>query len=234
MKCISGRYNGTGAAVYIELGFIPDKVLIRATEDTDACTVEWSRNFGSAEQVDGIVVHTASGLVPVLKTAGAGIQPYEGGELLTASNQTSTTYGEGVYLSRDDTDYRSVDVSGDAIDTWTLDTTGNRTGHFNNDVVGTYIGEGSIIVIDAARNGLGNAKETMIEAVTAGQGITADEVTLSRSLASGQVLRITGKYGFKPTAIGSTTKAGFKQNLTSIANVNDEMQYFEAWSFDDN
>lgn len=223
-KSICGSFNGTGAAVYLCLGFIPDFIQINSVEDADAARLEWNRGFRSSEQIGGIVVHTASGLVPVLKTAGAGVEDYEGGDLMTSSNQTSTTNGEGVYLEKDETDYKAIDIAdGSAtIDTWTLDTAGNRTGHFNNDVTGTYIGEGSRILIGTGTGE--NAKWYTITALTAGQGISADEVTLDRAAPSGAVLAITNMYDFRPVPLGAITKAGFKLNVTSVLNVNDELQ----------
>lgn len=226
MKTIGGTFNGTGAAVYICLGFIPDKVKMRAVEDTDAATLEWDINYRSAEQDNGVVYHTAGGIVPVLLTAGQGIEPYEGGDAMTTTIQTSTANGEGVYLRRDNLDYKASDIiaGSDPIDTWTLDTLGSRTGHFNNDVVGTYIGEGSRICIDGLWY--------VVEAVAAGQGIAANEVTLSRAAPSGTVEFISNMYDYAPVPIGDVAPAGFKCNKITYINENDELQAIEASIFD--
>lgn len=224
----SGNFNGTGAAVYIGLGFIPDFVKVVAVEDADCGTIVWSINQRAAEQIEGIIYHTAAGILGVPKTVGTGVQPYEGGDTLTATEQTSVAYGEGVYLDEDRKDYKAIDVAaGDEIQTWTLGNAGNKTGNFNCDVVGGYIGEGSRIFIDNAP-ALGKGRWYTITALTAGQGVSANEVTLSRAAPSGRVLRVGGMYDYAPLAIGKTTRPGFLLNATAIVNVNDEMQYFEA------
>jgi len=226
MKCIAGTFNGTNAAVYLCLGFIPDFVKLRNVEDTDAAWVEWDINYRSAEQDNGLLFHTAGGIVPTLYTAGTGVEPYEGGELMTTTNQTTVTNGEGVFLKKDDLDYKSSDIiaGSDDIDTWTLDTSGNRTGHFNNDVVGTYVGEGSRICIDG--------KWYIIEADLSGAGEGDDEVTLSRAAASGTVECITNKFDYIPVPIGEVSPAGFKLNATSHINPNDELVAFYAGLYD--
>ncbi len=225
MKTVAGTFNGTGAVLYICCGFIPDKVLVRNVEATDGFWAEWSSKYASSEQIAGGMFGTAAGIKLTVQTAGQGIQPYEGGEKLTATNQTSTTYGEGVYLAFDRKDYKGVDIAAnsDPISTWTLGSSGNRTGNFNNDVTGTYIGEGSRIKIDG--------KWYTITALTAGQGVSANEVTLSRAAATGTVETITGMYDLAPLAVGSLTPAGFVINNTTL-NVNDNMMYFEASTYD--
>ena len=225
---IGGHFNGTGADVYICVGFVPDFVHILNLEGTIELSLRWNKMMmGAAEVVEGFDIQTAS---PTALTKGNGIMPYYGGEALTAAKQTSVTYGEGIYLKRDDWDYRhySGNVSpGDAvavdIDTWTLDTTANYTGHFNEDVNGDYIGEGSRICIDG--------KWYTIVALTATQGEGDDEVTLSNTVPSGDVLAITGKSGYKPIPVGDTTPAGFLISNNTI-NVNDALIAFECGMYD--
>lgn len=236
MQMVNGVFNGTGADVYICIGFVPHFIRVWNTETAGAgypYQIEW--NIGmmrSSEIVEGLALLGPSDtdMDRTVLTKGNGILPYYGGDVLTTSNQTSTTYGEGVYLKRDDHDYRYYDGNkspGDAvavdIGTWTLDTAANNTGHFNEDVNGTYIGEGSMINIDG--------KWYSIVALTATQGEAADEVTLSHSVKSGTVHHITGKYGFKPIPVGEETPAGFLISNTSL-NVNDALVAFEAGCYD--
>jgi len=229
-KIVAGTFNGTGAALYMCIGFVPDWVRVIALEDDAMASAYWSREFRAADINEG-GVDTNGATAIVLKTYGTGIAPYYGGELMTSDNQTSVTYAEGVYLELDDADYRFYDDgNGDGvaydIDTWTLDTSGNRTGHFNEDVKssGNRIGEGSKICI--------GGKWYQIEALTAGQGEAADEVTLNYPVPSGKITAITGMYSTKPVPIGRTSKAGFKLNLTALVNVNDEINFFEAGTYD--
>ena len=229
---VTGVFNGTGADVYICLGFVPQFVRLWNTEGTQGITGEWNISMGrSLEVVEGLE-HTGADVAAKALTIGIGIQPYYGGETLTSAMQTSTTYGEGVYLKKDDHDYRYLDANkspGDAvladIDTWTLDTSASYTGHFNADVTGTYIGEGSMINIDG--------KWYAIVALTATQGVADDEVTLSLNPKSGVVQHITGKYGYKPIPVGEETPAGFMVGDADI-NVNDALIAFEAGAYDGN
>ena len=235
MQRVTGRFNGTGAAVYICCGFIPDRV--RLFNVKDAGTVQpriiWERGM-SDNCIEGMLLATTG---EDELGVGQGVQPYEGDEVLTAAMQTSTTFGEGVYLAQgDDRDWRvsrnatptAGEGDSDTIDTWTLDTSANRTGHFNEDVwaSATRIGVGSEVVIASPSE----AKRyiAQITALTAGQGETADEVTLSRAIASGLVLRIGPKWSFEPLAVGAVTPQGFKLNTTTVVNVNDEVHYFVA------
>lgn len=227
---IGGKWNGTGATVYICCGFVPDYVFVWNVEGTAQLGSYWNKNFGSAEMVEGAAL--AGDFVVTEQTIGLGLQPYMGGEMLTSAMQTSTTYGEGVYLENDTLDYRrvinsSLGIVGDAllndIDTWTLGSSTNYTGNFNADVTGTYIGEGSPICIDG--------KWYTITALTASQGISANEVTISLPAKSGEIQYIGGKNGYKPCAVGSVTKPGFKL-FNTTTNVNDAMMAFEAGTYD--
>jgi hypothetical protein len=145
-----------------------------------------------------------------------------------------TTYGEGVYLKWDDYDYRYYNGNkplGDAVAediiSWTLDTSANRTGHFNEDVTGTYIGEGSKIIIDSP--GLGPREYTIL-ALTATQGEAADEVTLNYAVPSGPVRYISGMYSMKPMIAGEVTPAGFLLSMATV-NANGNICAFTAGTF---
>ncbi len=221
-KIVSGNFNGTGATLYVCCGFVPDKVVLRNVEATTCLVAKWSRHSRSAEQIAGVL--ETQGVSSALAN-GAGIGRYYGGDTLTAAIQTSLSYGEGVYLGFDKKDYRGVDIAsgGSTIDTWTLDTSGNRTGHFNEDVVGTYIGEGSEICIDG--------KWYVIEAVNAGEGEGDDEVTLSEAVASGDVEHISGMYDMSPLPLGGLTPAGFYVKSNTL-NGNGELMLFEAIQYD--
>lgn len=221
-KIVSGAFNGTGATLYVCCGFVPDKVVLRNVEATTCLVAKWSRHSRSAEQIAGVL--ETQGVSSALAN-GAGIGRYYGGDMLTSANQTSTAYGEGVYLGFDKKDYRGIDIAagGSVIDSWTLDTAGSRTGHFNEDVAGNYIGEGSEICIAG--------KWYVIEAVTATQGEAANEVTLNEDAPTGTVEHISGMYDLAPIALGKLTPAGFYVKSNTL-NGNDEIMLFEATAFD--
>jgi len=241
MRRVAGTWNGTAADVYLCIGFVPDWVKIVNIEGTAQEQIEWSRMMlrSDGTMIEG--VQTTGDYVATELTAGNGILPYYGGDLLTSSNQTSTTYGEGVYLGWDNKDYRyltnsALGIVGDAADaditTWTLGSSANRTGNFNSDVTGTYIGPGSKILIQRPQGAAnsGEVEEHAINTLAAGAGVSANEVTLSASMASGNVRFIGGKYSMAPIALNKTTLDGFRVSNTTV-NVNDEIIMFEAGTY---
>ena len=237
MQVIQGHFEGTGAALYLQLGCIPYQIRIYNLGGATPDEIIWDRGMAVDILTTEGLVRTGDGGAVVDNVFGAGISPYYGGELLTSTNQTDVTYGGGVYIERDDTNYKSypnaaAGISGDAatvdITTWTLDTAATPTGHFNGDVTGTYIGPGSEIRIVS---GGGSGKHTYrawIQTLTAGQGVTANEVRLSWAVPSGRVDFIGGQYGYKPSAIGTVTKPGIVLNMVTPINVNAEHHCFTA------
>lgn len=242
MKKIAKTFNGTGAEVKLCIGFIPDYVRIIALEDADIGMIEWYRSASALEVARGIHNVGSSGAVQqdARTVSDGGIVVYRGGEILTSSMQTSTTYGEGVYLAAGGmTDLKADTSKGgvSVITDWNLDTSANRTGHFNADVLSLAgsgrIGEGSKIVIRETTTN--KVIETFIHTAGNGSGNAgggADEVTLNESVKSGSVLYLGGMYDLEPLAVGSMTPAGVTLEMTSIVNVNDEMQLIYAEQYD--
>jgi hypothetical protein len=238
MKTVTGKFNGTGAAVFIACGFVPTRVIVRAPGDagTYRPSISFDVNETVAAQSEGVL--DTDGATQLIQLGyGEGISVYEGGDILTSDMQTTTAYGEGVYLVPDGTDYRfgtgalpgggNGDAVADTIDKWAIDVLATRKGHFNEDVTGTYIGVGSEILIDTGSSRIKWTK-AFIELLTAGQGEAASEVTLSRQIGSGEIRKIKGKFGHKPQTVGEHTQAGFKLSATSVVNVNDELNTFIA------
>ena len=232
MKVVSGCFNGTGAAVYVCVGFVPDWVKMIDQTGTNVAWIEWNINLavvgfeGIKYADDGTKVHATR------LTVGTGIAPYEGGDLLTSSNQTSTSYGEGVYLHWDDKDF-SLTASGalatglTKVDKWTLDTVGTPSGSIGKEISSTYFGVGSRLYIEGKWyhvGALANADPTI--------GGTADDITLSRAAPTGRIDFITGKLGsFQPIPLGVNSKAGFKINETTL-NADNSKILFQAGTFD--
>ena len=231
MRRVGGLFNGTGAALYLCIGFVPDWVTVWNIEGTQILKAETNVNFMRlASSVEGIQFTAATNDVAVT-AIGAGILPYYGGTVLNTTTAGTVTYGEGIFLKWDHNDYRHTsgnsptgygDASSVDIDTWTVDTPGSNTGHFNSGVAGTYIEEGSKIIIDG--------KQYAITAWTT-DGSDDDEVTLSHSVASGEIQYIGGRYDFKPMVSGETTKDGFVISNATI-NVNGQLCCFEAGKYD--
>ena len=232
MKTVGGKFNGTGAAVYVCCGFVPDWVRIWVPDAADTgARAFWTKHSGAHNAVEGCV-YDHDGTSFAEYAAAAGISEYYGGVTLTATQAGTTTYGEGVYLTWDNHDYRrftnaALGIVGDAvaedINKWTLDTAATPTGHFNEDVNGTYVGIASRICIDG--------RWYTITVLTATQGEGTDEVELNYAAKSGVVQHIEGKYSMKPMVAGQITPAGFLISATAVINVNDEIQVFEAGTY---
>ena len=237
MQLLQGHFLAIGATHYLCLGAIPYHIEFWGLEGATPDTVVWDRSMiHDILTVEGIMRPTAGGAV-VDYAFGEGVAPYEGGDLMTTSNQTNVTYGSGIYIMRDDKDYRyytnsAAGISGDAstetIDTWTLDTAATPSGHFNGDVVGTYISKGSLIRIqeNASPN---RVYEATITNTPSASGGVADEIYLSRAVPNGKVTFIGGHAGYKPVPIGNITQPGMRINLATTPFVSGEMVGFKAF-----
>lgn len=236
MQLLQGHFQATAVTHRLCLGAIPYNIIFWGLEGATPDTVEWDRSMiHDILTVEGIMRPTAGGNV-VDYAFGEGVAPYEGGDLMTTANQTDVTYGGGIYVMRDDKDYRyftnsAAGISGDAstetITTWTLDTAGTPSGHFNGDVAGTYISKGSIIRIQetAVPN---RVYEAAITNAPSGSGGAANEIYLSRAVPNGKVTFIGGFAGYKPVPIGQITTPGMVINLATTPFVDDEMVGFRA------
>ena len=223
---VSGVFNGTGAAVYLCVGFVPRKVYLKNVENGTEYVIEWTNaNLRcQAGASAGGWLYTNGAPAPVI--ASAGVRQYEGGDLMTSANQTSVAYGEGIFLGMDLKDYRADNAYGasaGAIDTWTFD--GTLSGHWNVAAVssGARIGAGSKILIKETSSGL--VKEAGITAIS-NQGAAATEVTLSRLIGSGQILYVGGLYDLAPIALKKVAPAGILLSDTTL-NYDDNTIYFE-------
>lgn len=229
---IGGVFNGTGADVYLNIGFRPDMVRLWNLEGAGIIEVIWNKGMQRASEVVEGVAYTVADRQAAALTKGNGLLTFIGGTILASADVGTTTYGEGVYLKPDYFDYRqvnnnSIGVVGDAatvaIDKWTLGSASNYTGNFNSDVVGTYLGEGSPINIDG--------KVYTIVSLSSAAGGGANEVTLSHNVPDGVIYSIHGMFDYKPMVAGESTKDGFLLSNTDI-NTNDEMVAFEAVKYD--
>jgi hypothetical protein len=229
-KIVAGTFNGTGAALYLGIGFVPDWVKVYNLEDADLAMVEWNRHCRSIEQEEGRLIQAIAdnGTTGTKNIAalvqGAGIAPYLGGDKMTAASTA--------YLVKDDRDFSKNPAGGGTgiIDTWTLGSSSNKTGNFNKGVDTTYVGEGSVVII---REGVSNGKiyEARMTALT-NDGDAANEVELSLAIGSGTVLAIKGAFDYRGAASGVIVPAGFAINATTVINVSGELCFFEAGQYD--
>ena len=226
MKAIAGTFNGTGAALTICCGFVPNWVKICNLEDADCATLFWNIHMmRSAEMVEGVLYYTAAGIVgDPLALADTGVIPHYGGTVLTAA---STVYLGPVKDSEKNQCKNSS--TGLKIAKWTLGSSTNMTGNWDNECNTTFVGEGSLIKIDGKIYG--------VNAVTS-NGEAANEVTLSSAAPSGVIEWISPMYdyigygatGGQPLGVG--TKAGFQLSHLTVINVSGELCMFEAGNYD--
>ena len=237
MHILQGHFQAIGVkGHYLCLGAIPLDIKFWGLEGATPDTVEWNSSMiHDILTVEGAMRPTAGGAV-VDYAFGEGVSPYYGGDTMSSVNQTDLTYGGGIYVKRDDKDYRhytntAAGLLGDAstvtIDTWTLDTAGTPSGHFNGDVVGTYISKGSLIRIQATDvpNRVYTAAITNTPAASGG---VANEIYLSWAVPNGKVSFIGGYAGYKPIPLGEVTEPGMVLNLATTPFVNGEMVGFRA------
>jgi len=227
---IGGTFNGTGADLYLCIGFLPDFVTVWNLEGTQGIKLVWNKGMQSVSEVVEGLVFTGADVAAAALTKGNGLLPFYGGTSLTATQAGTTTYGEGVYLKRDDLDYKFYnddaptgvgDAVSTSIDTWTLTTSANNTGKFNSNVNGTYIGEGSPICIEGK----------WYKIVTlSNDGDADDDVLLSHSAKSGRIDAIHGMYDYKPMLANETTRNGFIISNTDV-NVDGQLCFFEAGQY---
>lgn len=217
-----GTFNGTGAAITIGIGFIPDWVMVRNLEDGDLAKMEWNIHMTRAlETAEGILTYTGTTYrqEDARVDGDNGITIYRGGDVMTAASTT--------YLVRDDADYRTSVTYG-TITTWTFGT-GTRTGNWNVEADTTYVGEGSRIYV---QEDVGKAcKWAAVNALTS-NGEAANEVTLNEAVSTGTILRLTGMYDYRGAANGVKIPAGFTINNTDVVNVSGELTMFEAGMYD--
>ena len=229
MRQIIKTFLGSGAARRIGLGFVPRKVVLTNITDTAFASIVWTDRHAGAGSgtvaLEGLLVKDNSKLTPTALTYGAGIQPYFGGSSpLSASAVTDIVDASKnpLYAS----DMRNKGTLG-LVTRWTLDTSGNRTGHFNKGVNTTYVGVGSRLFIKGDNEPNGGNWYTIV-AIT-NDGDAADEITLDRAAPSGDVQNILYRVDLAPAPIGLVMPAGIVINETADVNASNEIVVLEAY-----
>ncbi len=239
MQLLQGHFQAIGADAphYLCLGAIPYSITFWGLEGAQPDTVIWDRSMIHDILTPEGIMHPTGGGGPADYAFGQGVAPYEGGDLMTTSNQTDTTNGGGIYIERDDKDWRYFtnsnagilgDASTETITKWTLDAAGTPSGHLNGNVVGTYITKGSLIRIQATASP-NTVYTAAIANALSGTGSAANAVTLTRAVPNGQVTFIGNFAGYAPVPIGKVTSKGMLINLTSTPFVDGEMIGFQAF-----
>ena len=225
---INGVFHGTGAAVYLCLGAVPESVeVINLENTTNPLELYWEREYTKySGSYGGLLVDNAG---TYTYATSAGVFPYEGGEVVTTANQASSAYaGAATYLRMDYTDYRKDKNFGTAgldINAWTQYST--NTGHWNNAIVSTGARIGVQSIIRIKEQGSGLIKEAVITALT-GTGESTNNVTLSRTIGSGNIVYIGGIWSMVPVEIGKVTSAGVCIADTTTANASGKAAAFKV------
>jgi len=214
----NATFDGVGSAIYLGLGPLPpDFVKIQNMEVGDYHYIlEWNRNMRSGEMNEGIrylIPLSASNSSATRLTVGQGIIPYDGATVVAAGN---TTYLDSIEMFPDVfTDQKRSNVANGyaAINTWTLDTSGSRTGHWNDEANITYVGEGSIIRV---RQDADNALKTATLLGVSNNGEAANEVTLSSAITTGRIEYLGPMYDLIVAPAKHIVRAGIYIAETTI------------------
>jgi hypothetical protein len=212
-QIVAGSFIGHTAAINIGLGFLPTYVKLWNLEDPNE--LEWLVNMADDLTADASEGAGGDDGAVVAVAATAGVSRYAGGDVISAAANT--------HKVQDPLPNKIDSGTGGAISTWTLDTVGNKTGHFDKPVSTTETGPGSIIVIDHGKG----ATVYRMTALT-NDGDAADEVTLNLAAPSGIVTFVGGICNFRNAAAGITMPPGFTISVTGGCNVDGEMTSFIA------
>jgi hypothetical protein len=218
-KRIAGTFNGTGADLYLGIGFIPDWIRLINLEDGDEVSVFWSKHLRSLEQIEGLQLHDST-TSPLTK--GNGIIPYVGGDVFTSAQ---TAY---IREEPDDRDMRDSSGGTGTITAWTLGSAANYTGSFDEGVDTSYVGEGSRVYIEES---VGHEFKWATITALSNDGDAANEVTLSVPAKSGIVHFLSAMYDYTGVAAGERMPAGVKISNTTL-NVSGNLCMFEAGTYD--
>jgi hypothetical protein len=192
-------------------------------ESTNPYTLDWNVNMRSAEQIGGLIDDNGT---PGRLTEGAGIEQYQGGDLLAAASTVYLVSAEDV-LQQGNLARKGVTIS-TPIATWTSDTPASRTGSFDAGVDTTYVGEGSIIrVFDPITK---TTYQSTIMVLT-NDGDADDEVETATLIPSGTVEYLGPMYDYIGGASGMITPQGFKVATTGTLNTSGELVCFEAGTY---
>ena len=198
--------KATNATLTVCCGFIPD--FVKVTNLTDRTALEWSRKMVAVSGHRYGLAIAAAGTRAVTSAASDGVVAYAGGTLITSASTQ--------YLVANDADQKAIDVaSGSKVSSFTLGSAANKTGNFNVDVTGAFIGVGSVMRLE------NDPVVYTITALTAGQGSADNEVTLDASPGDGAkvVTFISSMYEYTGAAANKRLPAGIE--IGASATVND-------------
>ncbi len=213
---VGGSFKQQSAAVYIGLGFIPDWVKVIALTTDTLLKLEWNVNMRTIAAIEGTLRSTMTDADWLDLAIGEGVAIYRGGTKISSTSTPSTT----TYLAKEeDADKRDAG-SGDEIDTWTLGSSTNKTGSWNDVCATATVGVGSRICVDG--------KWATVTALTS-NGEQANEVTLNEALKSGTIEYLSNMYDWVAQDSATVAKAGFViSDTTYLLDATSDYMIFEA------
>jgi hypothetical protein len=215
-----GTYVGTGSALTIALGFVPDWVRIQNIDQAEQELLEWDIHFGRAATGAGGVVRSglgSSGANFVALAANAGVALYSGGAV-NSSSSASVLVPLGMAEAEFERDQRANNPAAPVL-SFQLENAGNRTGKFNAAVDTTYVKVGSPVWIEG--------QKYFIVALTS-TGAASNQVTLERAPTGHGTGNIAGHfrvnrlgyaYDLAPAKVGATLSPGIRILDTTYCNV---------------
>jgi hypothetical protein len=232
-KIVGGIFKGAAAKIYIGIGFVPDWVRLMNMVDTSYSVVEWNRNMRrKATFMEGIITKTMTDVDRAVLAKTYGIDVFDGLATPLAADNAA-------YLVKNTLNHQKDAGQTSGITTWTLDSSANRTGHFDQDLDVNFnvdAESGAEVIIQAAS---GIIYRSAIVALS-NDGNAASDVTLADAVPSGTVLFVGSPYDYIGAKAGDVVPAGFSVS-TLTATVNDdastgasaEPHWFEAGTYDD-
>ena len=220
----AGIAYGAGAILKVGIGGTPDWVRVRALQ-SDLPKIEWDRTMLALATFKEGIKSTLNSTTPVVSvlTAGLGIQPYAGGDLISAAANTHIVPVEPGFFPTQGYcgDMRAKGTG--TITAWTLGNSTNRTGSFNYGVDTDRVAAGSRVMIDGVWYSI---------VALSNDGDAANEVTLDRAAPSGEVQKILFKADLYNAPAGVVMPAGFLIAADADVNASGERLLIEAGLFE--
>ena len=243
-KRFSGTFIGTGATLVLGIGFKPDWVkLLNLTAGAYGATLEWHKRMaaGATSKTtgpqEGILTVYASGnsVARTLVASAAGIQPYDGGDIiggitvpsgvtLSATNALAALSLENLWPTGSlSIDQKASGTNGNVLK-WTLGSAANYTGNLDQPISATYVKIGSQIDIGPDQ---GPIQSYTVVAIT-GTGDSANNITLDRPAPSGKIWRISYPYDLAAIPAKVPVPAGIVIFETTSVNAASQVILVEA------
>jgi hypothetical protein len=219
---IMRTFNGTGATVYLGLGFLPDWVKVFNHEITAPTWLEWNRGMRTLGPCGWLVEHVASGATITRCAGNAGIEPFYGRRLVTGDSATAYLRAHTI---KDQRGQGTLGWIGNFIET----VYANRTGYLDHGVPAT-VGVGSLLAVK--EKGTGGVLKTVSITTCTNDGDASGELTLSDSVHSGEVLFLGPMYDLIAGTVGDQIPQGVAIMLNAF-NVSADYMSIEAGTYDD-